>query len=93
MIGAFAAFKSYNKIVNPYQNSIINMDYRYVLIFSRYLCFSTNSKDSTTVVAKRVGSVGGAWIGAGAGTPGGRDTFWGIAGVEGIPIVKVVFLI
>ena len=57
------------------------------------MCFSTSSNDLLTVVAKRVGSVGGAWIGAGAGTPGGRDTFWGIAGAEGIPEVTVIFLI
>ena len=54
--------------------------------------FSTKSKDSITVVAKRVGSVGGAWIGAGAGTPGGRDAFWVIAGAEGIPKVTISFL-
>ena len=28
------------------------------------------------MVANRVGSVGGAGRGAGAGTPGGRDTLW-----------------
>ena len=60
-------------------------------ICSWYLCFWTNSKVLLTVVAKRVGSVGGAWIGAGAGTPGGRDTLWGIAGVEGVPKVIIDF--
>ena len=39
--------------------------------------------DVLTVVANKVGSVGGAWIGAGAGTPGGRDTLWDMAGCDG----------
>ena len=48
-------------------------------VFGFWFCI-LEFKKKLTVVPNMLGSVAGAGIGRGAGTPGGRDTLWGTGG-------------